>query len=799
MKDQVTAQNLLEEIETARLHHPTTRQSTAFSARVDALMKRFHLRGNPAASTSGFPRPVHPLFPDQHSVNASLAQALSSEIGTAMISAKKVEIAAKEYRDACDSIRRVEDISQDASGLSASFASIIDRLENGVTFSHGDGSPLDLSTEKCLEPASHSVFLALLPSTLEELDTTSVKADQLSRNVHAAHLILGRPGIDPSFKAKVVAEFKRLTANRERARALGNEAHIRASRLREVKKVWSIMGEHLKELEGIRRHLGDAMETHRWRQQSGSGDKPLTPESPFVSQFPTAASSDLATQLDHIQERLVQDIESPLSAMSSSLEPSLNEWLTRSFRGLTGLLGVVRQMTRLLETIKRQAEVMGTVRCEFEDFQIRIEDTKLGFDSAIQQVLHANLPQEPLSPDIDLQVATTDLRKLVQTFIDNLSQRVPFVSQRDLRVQGDGTFVKRRFSSQDLKLGASLEQVTVEVPFDLSSLDDTVRGDSNSYAMRLAGELERMDQKVNHFHLAQMVKEMDLALSSTVDGIDLAAEKLASFRASLSAIVERDDEMERLQSLSTALGDFSQEQRATIRRSFSPLRERLRHMDSAPGAHDAAVREIMYLSRVRAVDDAELKFTVWNADVETLRNLISDAQSLHAQRLEQERLAEELRVKAEMERLADEERLRREQEQLEAERVAEEQQVQMEKDRQTAKEVERLTLEQQRLEAEEKMRVEDRVAEERRLQDEQESTAIEEARKQKYERERQEEGQRLREEEELRLQAEIERQEKSKREQEQLVTAENVLRDTSLNGDPTGSPTRDTVGETHEG
>jgi hypothetical protein len=788
MKDQVAALALSEEIETSKLHHPNVRQSSAFLTRADALMKRLSLRGNPTSPTGGFPRPNHSLIPEQRSSNASLAQTLSSEISTAKTLTKKVEIVANEYRHACEAVRRVEAIAQDASNLSASFTSIIDRLENGVTVGHGDGSPPDLSSQACLEPARHSVFLALLPSIVEELDTTSEKASLLLRSAHGACLILDRPGVDPSLKANVICEIQRLEALQERARGLKIDVVERVSRLRETRKIWSIMGERLKELEDIRRQLGDAMETHRWRKQSGGGETPLTPESPLALQFPAVTSSDLATQLDSIQEKLARDIESPLSSMSPTLEPFLNDWLNQSVKGLTVLLSTVRQMARLLEAIQRQAEVMGTVRSEFEDFQVRIEDVKLGFDSAMQRVLSSQSSSEELANvEGRLNVATKDLHTLVQAFIDNLSQRIPFVSPRDLHARSNGAFVKRRFSSQDLKLGVDLQQVPVEMPFDLSSLDDAVRGDSNSYTMRLAGELEGLDQKANHFRLARMAKELDPALSSTVDGINLAIQKLASFKIALSATAEQRNEPGTLQSLLNDLSGFALDQRSKIGRSFSPLRELLSKMNSAPGAHDSAVHEVIYLARARAVDDAELKFSAWNTDVETLRNHISEAQRLEALRLEQERVIEARRVAEEKERLEEESRLR-ERQRLEAERLAEEarleeeRRVQVEKERQEAEEAERLAGE--RFEVEEAFRIEqDRLAEERRVQEENDRLALEEAEQVELE------AKRLRDEEESKAEEQRLKAEMEHHEAEELTLGQERMEEA-----PSIDESRDQVG-----
>jgi hypothetical protein len=791
VKDQVAAQALFEEIEMARLIHPNVRQSTAFTTRTDALMKRLYLRGNPASSTSSFPRPLHPLFPDQESSNEALAQALSSEITAAIDVAKKVEVMAKEYRESYDAVRRVEVISQDANTLSTTFMTIIDRLENGVLTSHGDGTPPDLSDEKCLDPSSHSVFLALLPSIMEELATASAKANQLVRNAHVACLNLNGPGIDPTFKASISSEVQRLSTLQERAQTLGNTVASRTSRLRGIREIWSIMGERLKDLEAIRRQLGEAMEAHRWRQQSTNGETPLTPDSPFATHLPVVEPSDLATQLDLIQGRLAREIESPLSLLSPTLEPSLNSWLLQSFNGLGGILEGVRQMARLLGAIQKQAAIMGSVRSEFEDFQIRIEDIKLRYDSALEQDSTGNHNLEEIANlKTNLNNSARNIRSEVRTFVDNLSQRIVFVSQRgsNVNASADPTFKKRRFSSGDLKLGASLQKIAVELPFDLSSLDDAVRGDSNSYAMQLSGELESLDRKANHFHLVQMSKGLDSALSSTIDDINLATQSIASFKSSFTTISQKGREMGSYASLLKDLTEYSHHQRTKIARSFSPIRELLRQMDSAPGAHDSAVHEVIYLSRLRSVDDTELKFGVWNTDVENLRNHITEAlrlaqleQERIAEVAEKERLAEQERSRLEEERLAEVVRLEEERRVREAEQqAAEAAEIAAQEERRALAEQERSRLEEERLAEVVRLEEERRVREAEQQAAEAAEIAAQEERRAIAEKERMAEEERLRQEKEqkaaemVRLEEEVRAQELERRRVEE---AERLARE----------------------
>ena len=718
MKDQVVAQNLLEEMETAILQHPTSRQSTAFTSHADALLKRLILRGNPASSSSTFPFPTHPLFPDQPSSNNALAQSLSSEIATALDLVKKVDGVAREYRATFEAVRDAEALSQTAQALTTTFTSVHECLTNGVHTSNGDGSPPDLTSKTCLDPTRHSAFLTLLPNILKESEAAHEKTTPLLRAYRTAVLKLDRFGIDPSFKSNAISEINQLGQQRDVTQKVKDDVVARVSRLRDARKIWDGMESALQNLEETKREVGDAMEKKRWRQQAAHSGTPLTPDSPMATlPSATVSSTDVLKRLDDMHTKLSREVATPLSSLSVSLEAPLNDWLSQSFTGLKTFLDSLKQMSRLLEAIQRQASVMGAVRQEVEDFQIQIEDLKIRFDAGFRNTL-GNGPTDTESVETPAisNADAKELREAVQHFMDDLSPRVPFVAQCDLSSQQRANFVRKRFASVDIKLGASPRSTAIELPFDLMSLDDAVRTDSNSYVMRLAGELQSLNTKQDHFHLAQLANQVDLAIAAMVDNIYSVTRGISSLKASLSKIsessVEAGNITEPLQALSQEIDDFANINRSRISESFSPIRDLLRRMDAAPGCHDLAIYDPLYLARMRAVDDAELKFNACSEDIASLKMQISDAQRaethrLDTQRLEQERLKRE-RLEAELL-----ERERREQERLEQERF--EQQL-IEKERLERQRLDRERLEQERIEQE---RIEQERLEQERLEQQQ--------------------------------------------------------------------------------
>ncbi|KAF7301507.1 Growth arrest-specific 2-like [Mycena indigotica] len=735
MKDQVAAQALWDEIEAAKFQHPTARQSASFATRAEALLKRLVLRGDPASPSSAFPRPAHVLFPEYASANEDVVQTLSSEIATALELVRKAETSAKEYRLNYEAVHRVETLVETAAAASSTFTSIIERLEKGVSTTDGDGTPPNLMSDACLEPTRHAAFLALLPSIIKESETTTETAVQVLRNSRGALLSLDRPGIDPAFKSSAAAEFQKLSGLRGQAQWTRDDVVARVGRLREARRIWNIMEDNLSELEVIRRELGEAMERHRWQQDLNTNSFPPTPESfsaPLPSDNPPAES---VKRLDELDGKLVQEVDAPLASLAKTLEAPLNERLLRGSSGLKQFLQQVRQMAGLLESVKNQATVMGVVRDDYHGLQTRLDELKARVDAGIQDVLASQLV-DPQLKDFDLQLGT-DIKVAhsdIKAFQNGLSQRVPLVSI-GTRTRTT-SFVKRRFSSTDLKLVAFDNSSTVELPFDLHNLDDAVRTDSNSYVMKLGGDLDVLDQQANHFRLAIKTKEVDMALAGVISNTNKAVSQLAALKNSLHTIQSQSDISQPLSDLSTRAEHVTSEYRITISRALSPIRELLKDMEASPGVNDPSVHESLYLARLHSLNDVELRFQGWLENMTALSTQIEEARRAEEQRLEAERLRlateEAERARLERERLEKEEA-----ERIREEQLAEQRRQEAERARIAVEEAEKALIAQQEAEEEERRKAELlRLEEERRLQAEQERLAAEEAERARLERER---------------------------------------------------------------
>lgn len=672
MKDQNAAQNLLEEIETAKLYHPTPRQSSSFTSRVDTLVKRLALRGDPMSSPTIFPRPTHSLFPDQLSFNSALVQSLSTEFATATDLVTKVDALAKEYRANYEAVKEVDHLSQSVTELLSKFNSIIDRLSHGISTYEGDGSPPDLSSEICLQPTMHATFLALLPPLLEEAGQVTSTADKLVCSYQLALLDLDRPGIDLSFRQHATNLLDTLSVTRDRLRILVNDTNTRVGHLRVVRKVWSIMDESLKTLQNIQSEVGEMMERERWKSPDRTGTDPMTPETPRSRNLdPIVSSSDMLKRLETVRETLSHDIAIPLASLSGSLEAPLDSFFARTYGELISRLENANRMIQLLDAIGSQSAAMASLREEVNELQVRIEDLMIRYGAATEGVLSGNLPLERISEiHSELQLDTGSLCDTVKTFTDSVVHRIPLVAP-DPRDRGPITFVRKKSTSTDAQLGASALPIAVELPFSLASLDDSIRSDSNFLVMRLTGGSESLHRKADHLHLARLARDVDTTISSATRDLREVTQDLESLWMSIIPIPHTDSKLQDLQDLSQAVEGHYAQHRSSLSCSLSLIRESIRHMESIPASRDIHFHETLLSSCRRGVDDLEIKVNSWGDRVAVLRGKISEALLLETQRLEalriqREREAEETRRQEERERL-DKQSLR------EAERLADEQ------------------------------------------------------------------------------------------------------------------------------
>ncbi|KAI0643758.1 hypothetical protein C8Q79DRAFT_153114 [Trametes meyenii] len=767
LKDKSSAQNLLEEIEVAKLSHPTTRQDASFVSRTSALSKRLLLRGNPSTSLT-FPKPVHRHFPDQVACTESVVQQLSAEMMSALQHAKKAENCAKEYHAAADAVKQVETACKAASTLSVKYLSLINRMENGIATSTGDGTPPDLSSEECLESSRHSVFLSLFPSVLKELDQVDNEAVSLLPSARASLLHLDLPGIDSQFKVDSTAVIEELEIRRRLAAAAKDVVTSRATGLAQVRKVWSFMDQLFQEVEELRGEIIDAMSRQMWRQQVRH-DAPPTPESPTAA-LPTVtlSPSEVMERLSGLRLRLAEDVSSLLSVVTPSLGSVLREYLIQSSSALESILSATGDTARFWEAVQQQATMMGTVRDEVHSLQIRIEDLRVRFEKGAQDVfagIFDTATQSQTEETLVEELIAT--RSAVHAFLDELPRRIPFVGEARVTGSLGHTSPKRRTSLSGgvITLDVLQQAIQSNIPFDPAALDKGVRTDSNTYSIMLLGALKTLESKADYFKLTKKAHALDVTLASLVDILSHAEEAINSIRTSYT-----DEEARlsigRLSELSAALEHTSQMHADSIGRALSSVQDALRLLRPMPDGHDTGPQDAVVSARQKAVETAESHFSSWKKSVVGLRQHISDA------------------LKAEQHRAAEEARLKEEQDRLEAETQAlraREQAAAVEAERLEA--LERARVEREKLEAEEKETRERQEALARAEREEQDRQKLEEEERLKREAEeerlrREAQEERLRKEAEegrLRQEAEEERLQRQALREGETSVADNSL------------------------
>ncbi|KAG5729725.1 hypothetical protein E4T56_gene1064 [Termitomyces sp. T112] len=642
MLDKTTGQNLLEEIETAKLHHPTARQSASFISRADALIRRLASRGNPASSTSTFPSPEHPLFIDQRNFNQILTQSLSSEIMTTFTIARKADDAAKAYRTAWEAVKRVEDLTSAAKELSNTLTGIFVQLQEGILAVGGDGSPPNLTSITCLELDQHSAFLALFPSILQQFVHTAEKSKQILQDSVPVMLGLEHPGIDGGFINTARSHLRELGLALKQVQITSEDMKMRCDTLTEARKLNTVLKETMNSLENIEHRISASIETQRWQRVTGSPSQVYSVVTQQLSPPPTGIShAEYLQELLQIDYHIDREVDRPLGLLVKTLEDPLKLYLMQRFLELRGLLDEVKKHGILLDSIQRQTAIMKVVYEEFSNIQRDIEVLGNRFAACTREVLN-NQPVNGSIPqaDADLQINLDVTQAEVSRYINRLSDRIPFVSQdtgsTPTRTNSDGPLLK------------SDHPAFLDSKFDLPALDSAVRADSNSFCITLSNNVEELNRHLARFHLTHIAKEIDIILVPTAAHIDRLIEDLVKTKSSWSEIISRSDDI--TLPLNTLFQDVEQTLQHGGLHAFSQICDLFKKMDVISEAKDISAREALYVSRIKSFDHITTLYNTWRRDAWAFLNEIKQKYTSEIERMECLRIAEEQYQQAEGDR-----------------------------------------------------------------------------------------------------------------------------------------------------
>jgi hypothetical protein len=728
IKDQIAAHALITELNNAELQHPTSRHDTAFMSRAQALTKRLAVKGDPSLPRSSFPRPVHPLFPDQATSNEMIVKTLSTELSEAVRLARQAEVATQAYHARLEAAKRAALLKDQMADIDKQLEKVGDKLVRGMHdgYEHDNASPLDLHIEVCLDPTRHATYLALLPSVIKEFDYADQAANRLLRDSAVASLRLkDLLGIDITLKNDIVATMKALGTRRDATRRTKDDIFARATRLKEARRLWGILLSLMESVEDVRKLALQGMDSQRFKAaESRQNNTPITPD-PDSPQFPQVTlplqmtPHTIPERLDVLGERLSSEFKPALAQLLPSLEIPLSVHLQSSSDSLVKYMDKVWGLVRLWKAILLQAEAMTAVRQDACELGHKIDALQNDVDDARESILHTDdVLENTTALESDLSSRTLVLQESVRTLTDSLSTRMTFVSRNanpqyaHARSQSLSSF-PASFEHQ-LKWLKNPPEITLS--FDLSALDNDVRSEGNSLALRLAGAMQSLAKKLDYLHLSRLARFVDSAieeLSANLNSLDEELSKLkvlfdsfsssetqsgldASLSETLAAMVERSDRL-------------GEDCLTLVARLTSPIEQSLRELQAAPGSHDSPIHGTIVLPRIKAADDVLQRAITIRDIILKLKEQISEAKDREDARLrlEKGRLDAEERakveaehLKAEQERLEAEERTRMEVERLKAEKER------LEAEERTRMEAERLKAEKERLEAEERDRME---------------------------------------------------------------------------------------------
>ncbi|KAI9508653.1 hypothetical protein F5148DRAFT_1193951 [Russula earlei] len=698
MKDQASAQSLLDDIDTAQLAHPSSRQDSVFSARTSSIIKRLSCREKPSSHVSSFLSPTHPLFPDQRSVNDSITKVLAEELEVGLSAAQRLERSAREYHAAYEAVRKAEHSVASANELSDAYDSVLQSILKGVESSDGDGSPPDLTSESCLRETKHAAFLALLPSLLQRLGASDEEARSILPTARASLLGLGDINVEPDFKDRLVSAIQRLHVVKIESERACAAITARVGILRDARRIWVSAGSILADLGAIRGDTSELIGQQRWKSSTAS-HLPPTPESVNASlPLSNKTLEHVVEQLTLLREKFVRDVQAGISSLPLPEGTNLRMYLLKRRDGLSTIFEHTQQMTRLADSVNKQALAMTAIRDEAHDLEMRLEGTKTRFDVLAEQILYEPSSGDDLdSPRQDLVSDAMSIQAAYQTFIDSLPHRVVFVSS-DASGVGVSNMPnpspRRRFTSPlDLTLEALGSIPPLGPPIDLAQLDHVIRTDCNAFALHLSTSgWSTLDVVLD-------ARAVDLKLAALRASINLAEERHEALRKTVFAIPDALNSADRLASATAESGPVFDSLHSEISRSFSPIRQLLHKMDVM--CRESATTRHLCSSRNQILDDMETRFRAWSDNVKALISEI---------RHREERLRAAQREQIKRERLEADaaEKLCREQAEYEAKLRAEES-ANEEREREAAEVAERLRNEQ--AETEEQIRMEHERAE----------------------------------------------------------------------------------------
>ncbi|KAG8831646.1 hypothetical protein FRC18_006232 [Serendipita sp. 400] len=652
-KEQDASSSLRDEIRYALDHHPSGEMDSSFSTRSQALVQRLTTLTS-AMNPRLFPKPINPSFPDQPACNESILSFLSAELSKTKKIVEETSSAAREYHTRHSLVNKAENARFQLEQLTSKLHGHTLRLTDGVLAEDGDGSPIELNSVDCLDPLKHGAYLAVLPITCNELQEFESAGNKQAKICRESMKALTGHVVDPEFAQKIDQTLAAFEAARKRASEVKETSLSDAARLRDIRKVWSSIGDSWKGLDAIKADLVDRMERAKWTP-IGQEQPARSPMQDHTTSWPMF-SQNTSSQLKDLSRDILVSVTDAIGGLHSSTGTEVLNALQSGATYIQQYLDNVGGMSRLHEMVQKQASAMSDVQSEQLSLEDRVDKIIPLFEKLRKQIVPSSqercdaalLSQETkrLSQDYDT------LKEALSKFSEDLSSRVPFREEEErLRLEAEEARRREQEEAEELarKAAEEVERARLVEEGRLRAqreeearIAEELRLAAEEEARRLQEEEERKRAEIE----AKLQEEAEQKRREEEEAE--RARKLAEEEARLLAIRQEE---ERLKVLAKQLED--EQRRLREEQEQSRLREeaekRQREEEELKRQQEAEQRRIAEEEELQRRHEAEQRRLM---DEQEARRQIAE----EMKRLEEERTR--LQEEENKRKLAEEQRLR---------------------------------------------------------------------------------------------------------------------------------------------
>jgi len=242
---------------------------------------------------------------------------------------------------------------------------------------HGDGSPPDLSDQRCLEPTRHGAYVALLPSIFADIEDSDSAASQAMASLRVVLLELRSTMPLGEFITGADAALDTLSERQRAVSASKRKAVANVDILQRSRAIWARCTDLRPRIATIKDDIMEAIELQQWKPALSRDGLPMTPESPRSLRLEgninsnsnpntplTLTADDVQACIRDIETLLIGVVQTPLSQCSPSLGEALALCLDSAVRDITSRLGSLRMLVGVLDRVQKQADCMRHVVSE---------------------------------------------------------------------------------------------------------------------------------------------------------------------------------------------------------------------------------------------------------------------------------------------------------------------------------------------------------------------------------------------------------------------------------------------------